>query len=75
MADEKGNTPQDRRAVALSDPDERRHFVNQYVKEKAGIAVASVEAALDEAALKIGPSEDREKLNAAVSEVFGSSDR
>lgn len=45
------------------------------MKEKAGIAVASVEAALDEAALKIGPSEDREKLNAAVSEVFGSSDR
>ena len=73
MSDEKGNTPQDRRAVALSDPDERSHFINQYMKDNPGITRDAVDQALTKAAAKIAPSEDRDALVRAVGEVIGSS--
>ena len=66
MNDEKGNTPQDRRAVALSEDHERRHFVEQFVKDHPGTSFGSVIDALDEAASSIAPSESREALIAAV---------
>lgn len=71
MADEKGHTPQDRRAVALSDPDERRHFIEQYLKDNPGTEREDVEGALAEAAAKIAPSEDRAALKEALGEVIG----
>lgn len=71
MADEKGNTPQDRRSVALSEEHERRHFIDQFVKKHPGFSREEVEGALDKAAAKITPSEDREALNDAVGEVLG----
>jgi len=75
MSDEKGNTPQDRRAVALSEEHEKRHFVEQFVKDHPGTTHSAVIEALDEASAKIGASEDRQKLTKAVLEVIGSSDR
>lgn len=75
MSDDKGDTPQDRRAVALSEEHERRYFIEQFVKENPGISHGAVIEALDEAAKRIGPSEDREKLKAAVKEVIGARNR
>lgn len=75
MADDKGNTPQDRRAVALSEEHERRHFIEQFVKDHPGTSAQAVEDALPVAAEKIAPSEDRVALTKAVREVIGSTDR
>lgn len=66
MTDEKGNTPQDRRTVALSEDHERRHFIEQYVKGHPGTTKEQVEGVLDTASSAIGPSESREKLTEAV---------
>ena len=75
MSDEKGNTPQDRRTVALSSAHERRHFIEQFVKDHPGITPQVVENVLEEAAAKIAPSEDRAALNHAVEEVLGTTRR
>jgi hypothetical protein len=75
MSDDKGNTPQDRRAVALSEDHERRHFVEQFVRDNPGITHSAVIEALDAAAAKIAPSEDRDKLKEAVQQVIGSTNR
>ncbi|WP_367871788.1 hypothetical protein [Luteolibacter sp. Populi] len=75
MSDDKGNTSQDRRAVALSEDHERRHFIEQFAKDHPGITEGAVEEVLDEAAAKIAPSEDRQELTKAVEEVIGSQDR
>lgn len=71
MSDIKGNTSQDRRAVALSDPDERRHFIQQFLKNHPDSTAEDVEGVLDDAAASIAPSESREALNAAVEEALG----
>lgn len=69
MADDKGNTPQDRRAVALSEEHERRHFVDQFLSDNPGVSREAVEDALEQAAEEIAPSENREKLKEAVSRL------
>ncbi|QJE96859.1 hypothetical protein [Luteolibacter luteus] len=73
MADKKGNTSQDRRAVALSEDHERRHFIEQYRKDHPGVSADQVEEILDRAAASIAPSEDRTKLVAAVEHALRSS--
>jgi hypothetical protein len=70
MSDTKGNTPQDRRVVALSEEHERRHFIDQFVKNHPDSTSGDVEAVLDEAAASIAPSESREALTAAVEEAL-----
>lgn len=71
MSDDKGNTPQDRRTVALSEEHERRHFIDQIVREHPEVTRDDVEAVLDEAAQSIAPSESREALTAAVEKALG----
>jgi hypothetical protein len=71
MSDTKGNTPQDRRAVALSEEHERRHFIDQFVKDHPDSTVQDVEGVLDVAAASIAPSEDRPSLIAAVERKLG----
>lgn len=71
MSDDKVNTPQDRRAVALSEEHERRHFIEQFVKEHPDSTAEDVEAVLKAAAHSIAPSEDRESLTAAVEKELG----
>ena len=66
MSETKGNTPQDRRTVALSEAHERRHFVEQFVKDHPGTSHSDVINVIDEAAASIAPSESREALTAAV---------
>jgi hypothetical protein len=73
MSDDKGNTPQDRRAVALSEDHERRHFIEQFVKDHSGVSADQVEAVLEWAAAEIAPSEDREELTTAVERALRSS--
>ena len=71
MSDEKGNTPQDRRVVALGEEHERRHFIAQFVDDHPGVLPADVEAVLDEAAENIAPSESREKLTSELESLLG----
>jgi len=71
MSDTKGNTPQDRRSVALSEDHERRHFIEQFIKNHPDSTADDVEGVLDEAAASIAPSESREALTAAVEEALG----
>ncbi|MCW1915849.1 hypothetical protein OJ996_19840 [Luteolibacter sp. GHJ8] len=71
MSDEKGNTPQDRRTVALSEEHERRYFIDQIVRNHPQLTREDVEAVLDEAAQSIAPSESREALVAAVEKALG----
>jgi len=71
MNDDKGNTPQDRRTVALSEEHERRYIVEQFVSDYRGTTAAEVVRVLDKAAASIAPSESREKLEAAVKEALG----
>ena len=71
MSDEQGNTPQDRRTVALSEEHERRYFVEQFVSDYPGTSAADVVGVLDKDAASIAPSESREKLEAAVKQALG----
>ena len=71
MSDTQGNTPQDRRAVALSEEHERRHFIEQFLKEHPDSTAADVEGVLADAAASIAPSESRDALTAAVEEALG----
>jgi len=71
MSDEKGNTPQDRRTVALSEEHERRYFIEQLVSDYPGTTASAVNNAVDQAASQIAPSESREKLEAAVKRALG----
>jgi hypothetical protein len=71
MNDEQGNTPQDRRTVALSEEHERRYFVEQFVSDYPGTSAADVVGVLDKAAASIAPSESRDKLDAAVKQALG----
>lgn len=71
MSDEKGNAPQDRRTVALSEEHERRYFVEQFVSDYPGTTAAEVVRVLDQAATAIAPSESREALEAAVKRELG----
>jgi hypothetical protein len=71
MSDTKGNTPQDRRSVALSEDHERRHFIEQFIKNHPDSTADDVEGVLDQAAASIAPSESREALTAAVEEALG----
>jgi hypothetical protein len=71
MSDNKGNTPEDRRAVALSSEHERRHFVQQFADDHPGVLAMDVEVVLDEARAKIAPSESREKLTRQVENLLG----
>jgi hypothetical protein len=66
MNDSKGNTPQDRRAVAFSEDHERRHFIEQYVKDHPGTSHSAVIDALEEVTRAVAPSEDRQKLTEAL---------
>ncbi len=72
MSDTKGNTPQDRRTVALSEDHERRHFIDQYVRDHPGTSHSAVIDALDEIAASIAPSESREKMTRELERRFGS---
>ena len=71
MSDDQGNTPQDRRAVALASEHERRHFVEQFANDHPGILPMDVEVVLDEAWSRIAPSESREKLIRQVENLLG----
>ena len=71
MNDSKGNTPQDRRAVALSEDHERRHLIEQFLKTHPDSTADDVEGVLEEAAAAIAPSESREALTTAVEEALG----
>jgi hypothetical protein len=71
MNDNLGNTPQDRRVVALSEEHERRHFVQQFADDHPGVLPMDVEVVLDEARAKIAPSESREKLTLQVETLLG----
>jgi hypothetical protein len=71
MNDHQGNTAQDRRTVALSEKHERRHFIEQFLKEHPDSTAGDVEGVLDEAAASIAPSESRAALTAAVEEALG----
>ena len=71
MNDQQGNTPQDRRAVALSEDHERRHFIEQFLKGHPDSTAEDVENVLDEAAASITPSESRAALTAAVEQALG----
>jgi hypothetical protein len=73
MTDSKGNTPQDRRAVALSEEHERRHFIEQFQKDHPGTSVDQIEEVLESAAAEIAPSESRDALTAAVERALRSS--
>jgi hypothetical protein len=75
MSDTKGNTPQDRRVVALSEEHERRHFVEQFVKDHPETSHSAVIEALDGAAASIAPSESREELTAALEKALGRTSR
>lgn len=70
MSDNQGNTPQDRRTVALSEEHERRHFVEQFVRTHPGAAFGSVIDSLDRAAASIAPSESRDKLTEALEKAL-----
>jgi hypothetical protein len=74
MSDEQGNTPQDRRTVALSEEHERRHFIEQFVSDYPGTTAAKVDAVLDQAAAEIAPSESREELESAVKRALNAAD-
>lgn len=71
MSDNKGNTAQDRRTVALSEEHERRHFIEQFVKDHPDSTAGDVEGVLEDAAASIAPSESREELTKAVEEALG----
>lgn len=66
MSDEKGNTPQDRRTVALSEEHERRYFIEQFVSDYPGTTASQVNDVLDDAAAAIAPSESRDRLSDEV---------
>lgn len=71
MSDLKGNTPQDRRTVALSEEHERRYFVEKFVSDHPGTTAAEVVGVLDQAAASIAPSESRDELESAVKQALG----
>jgi hypothetical protein len=71
MNDDQGNTPQDRRTVALSTDHERRHFIEQFADDHPGVLPMDVEVVLDEARARIAPSESREKLTEQVENLLG----
>jgi len=71
MNDQQGNTPQDRRTVALSEEHERRHFIDQFVKDHPDSTKEDVEGVLDEAEASIAPSESRDALTKAVESSLG----
>lgn len=75
MSDKQGNTPQDRRTVALSVDHERRHFVEQFVRTHPGADFGAVIDGLDKAAASIAPSESREALTAALERELNLSPR
>jgi len=70
--DTKGNTPQDRRVVSLSEEHECRHFINQFCKDHPTATTDDVEGVLHDAAQSIAPSESREALTAAVEKMLAS---
>lgn len=73
MSDTQGNTPQDRRVVALAEDHERRHFIEQFQEDHPGISADQIEAVLESAAAEIAPSESRAELTAAVERALRSS--
>lgn len=74
MSDQQGNTPQDRRTVALSEEHERRYFIEQFVSDHPGTTAGKVNEVLDQAAAAIAPSESRERLETEVMRALGISD-
>ncbi|MEK7954369.1 hypothetical protein [Luteolibacter soli] len=74
MSDEKGNTPQDRRTVALSEEHERRYFIEQFVSDYPGATAAQVNEILDETASAIAPSESMDRLSDEVKLRLGIAD-